>query len=325
MKNNPKEFNLFRSEDNLVNEFEDILSNDKYNDNPLIKSCSKLFKGFKKLLSHTKKIIKVSDNLQSKLQQALKELRLKDLLLKMDLKSAERIQKNLLPDKGPDIQGASYSSVYIPMDEVGGDFFDFLEIDENHTGFFISDVSGHGVSAALITSLIKSNLEMTKKNLLSPSNFINELQRKMLPLIEEKFFTAFYGVFNKNNYNFTYTSAGHLDQLVIRSETKKIEKLFLKGPVIGFFDYPGYDFSQANVKLNSGDILVLFTDGIVELFAGTKSYKTQYKQEGIADSVLRNFNKPAEQIVESIIMDAKQYQGKDKFEDDIALIVLKLP
>ncbi len=316
---------MFDSEDEIIMRCREIVRSPEFTDNALLEHYEKLLSKYEKLVNDSKKIIRLSDRLQNGLNKAIDELHRQDILKEYDLQSAKSIQKNLMPDKPPEIEGFSIASIYIPTDEVGGDFFDYTIIDNKSTGFFISDVSGHGVSASLITSLIKSALDMDKKNLKSPSKFMNNLQAKLLPLLEEKFFTAFYGVLNRKNLTLNYSCAGHLDQLVIRNKSNDTEKLFIKGPVIGFFDYPGFSFSQSKVQLFSGDLVVLFTDGIIELFNGPKTYKTQYGHEGLIKVIRNNFEKPVHKLIDLIIKDAQDYQGRKDFEDDIALILVKIP
>ncbi len=321
---NENSFDIFLLEEQVIKDAKTIMHDFKKKDNPLYKNYKKLVKAYEKLLNDSKKIVKLSDSLQKQLSNASEEIRQQEILKKHDMQAAQRIQSKLIPERRPDFNGFSIASEYIPMNEVGGDFFDYILIDKYKTGFFIGDVSGHGVSASLVTTLIKSAIDNEKEFLANPADLLNSLQKKLLPMLDEKFFTAFYGVFNEKDMTFTYSCAGHLDQLLIKTGTDEVEKLFLKGPVIGFFDYPGFNYSETRLKVEKDDLIVLFTDGLTELFCGPKSYETQYGQNGIIKTIISNKNVKIEELVDLIINDAREHQIDKEFKDDVALIIIKI-
>jgi serine phosphatase RsbU (regulator of sigma subunit) len=316
---------LFEEEENISDHANHIRKNIKNFDGDLKDEYKDLAKKYKKLLKQTRKIVKLSDQLQNKLNLAYNELDKKDKIISKDLRMAQKIQESLLPKQFPSVKSCTFSSIYLPMDEVGGDFYDYIEIDDENIGIFLSDVSGHGVSAAFITSMIKTYITVDKKNILHPKKFILNLRDHMLPLLKEKHFTGFYGILNTREKTFTFCNAGHDDQIVLRKLSKTVEKIFVKGSIIGYFKFPDDLYHEKTIKLESGDKLVLFTDGLSEIFNNEKKIKSnQYGIDGICKCVLNNPDFTPDETVECLIDDVKSFQNKEKFNDDIALIVIEM-
>ncbi len=316
---------LFEEEENVAEKATWIRKNLKDFKGDLQDEYKTLAKKYKKLLKETKKIVKLSDHLQNKLNVAYNELDKKDKIITKDLLMAKKIQESLLPRQEPKMNFCEFSSFYLPMDQVGGDFFDYIEIDEHNIGVFLSDVCGHGVSAAFITSMIKTYITVDKENVLSPKKFILNLRNNILPLLKDKHFTGLYGVLNTKEKTFTFCNAGHDDQIVIRTKTNAIERIFVKGSIIGYFEFPDDLYHEKTVNLESGDKLVFFTDGATEIFkSGKKTKENQYGMKGLSTCLLKNADKPPKQIIVNILEDIKNFQNKDVFSDDIALIVVQM-
>ncbi len=316
---------LFEEEENISDRASWIRKNIKEFDGDISEEYKKLAKKYRKLLKETKKIVKLSDQLQNKLNLAYNELDKKDKIITKDLKMAKKIQERLLPKQLPKVQSCNFASFYLPMDEVGGDFFDYIEIDENNVGIFLSDVSGHGVSAAFITSMIKTYITVDKENLLEPKKFILNLRNNILPLLIDKHFTGLYGVLNTKEKTFNFCNAGHDDQIVLKPAKNEIEKIFVKGSIIGYFAFPDDLYHEKTVRIEPGERLVLFTDGVTEIFNSEKKIKqNQYSIKGLSMCLLENSNKPPQELIQCVLDDIKKFQNKDTFSDDIALLVIEM-
>lgn len=258
-----------------------------------------------------------------------KELEHRNKIIEEDMKMAKKIQENLLPKKDPVFEGFTFSSLYLPMEHLGGDFYDYIPIDEDNLGIFLSDVSGHGVSAAFITSMIKSNLDMEKEDLLNPATFFSRLQKKMLPVLTDKYFTAIYGVLNKANGTFTYSNAAHIPQLVYRHKKNIVEQITLPSIFIGLYCPPDESFEHQCIQLYPGDRIVLFTDGFVDNFTqGKRPAKETLKLDETYELLkeyitLHKKTKPAK-FLNKMLEGAQKEHGKKAFSDDIALLLIEM-
>ncbi len=164
----------------------------------------------------------------------------KNLAMQQELLLASQIQKNLMPHDVPSFLGLQIATLYHPMQELGGDFYDFMDMPHSsQRGIFISDVSGHGVSAALITSMVKALLDNAGENKKSPSLLFSYLNNKLMDKTSENFLTAFYGVYNERDKTLTYAGAGHPFPFLIREG--KIIALESRAMVLGVFDAIGFE------------------------------------------------------------------------------------
>ena len=145
-------------------------------------------------------------NLEKKVIERTDELKEKNDIIQKELILAGNIYKNLIPSSFPEIEDIEFSSIFLPMDELGGDFYDFIKFKEqNLVGIFISDVSGHGVPAALISSMVKTLINTAHKESLSPSKFLTYIDNKIYGQTVGNFITAFYGVYDGNKKTLRYS------------------------------------------------------------------------------------------------------------------------
>jgi sigma-B regulation protein RsbU (phosphoserine phosphatase) len=249
------------------------------------------------------------------------ELEKRNKIMEKDLFLAKRIQENILPKKNPDFKGVKFFSTYIPVDQLGGDFFDYITIDDDNIGILICDVSGHGVSAAFITSMIKSSTDMSKKQLLSPALFLKRLKKRMLPLLKDKYFTAFYGVIKNKDKCLIYSNAAHVPQLIYRKDCS-VEELYMPSYFIGLFEDEKGDFEEKTVGLSTGDKIIFYTDGLIDTLR-TAEDASQSAMIGKLTKIVcsKNYKNP-ESLVKNIIDEAKK--SSTSFKDDIALIVSEI-
>ncbi len=268
-----------------------------------------------------KELKELNENLERKveertneLQIAYKEMEVRNKIIEEDLLIARKIQRDLLPTKNPIIPNLKFYSLYEPMDKVGGDFFDFIQIDDEHLGIFISDVSGHGVPAAFITSMVKA-LITTISNPANCANFVDYINKKLITQIDEHFLTAFYSVINFKNLEFNYTCAGHPPTILIRN--KELIKLGEgQNMMLGVFDGIGY--KDEKIKLKNGDKIIFYTDGIIEAFDKNQiAFKDKFYK--ILDN---NDQKSVKEIINIIYKELKQHEAET--QDDICVIGLEI-
>ncbi|SDK80125.1 Serine phosphatase RsbU, regulator of sigma subunit [Maridesulfovibrio ferrireducens] len=194
--------------------------------------------------------------------------KLKERIIKQDLKAAAFIQESFLPHERADIGKLSLNWLFKPSDYVGGDMFDIIPLDHENTGFYLMDISGHGVSAALaavsVSLLLARSGHLTNSKtaeIISPSELLLQLDNDFPIERLNKHFTMFYGIINSARKTLRYSSAGHLPPILLRSNGA-LEYLEKGGSVIGMNS--GIPFEEDEVPFNPGDKLISFTDGVSE-------------------------------------------------------------
>ena len=187
-----------------------------------------------------------------------------NLKLQQDLEMARKLQLQLLP-KGIQVPGVDFGFLYHPCDELSGDMVNLFQIDKEHIGFYIADVSGHGVSASMLTVFLISILSRRTR---SPSRALYRLFRQFNAgdFDKNSYITVFYAIYNLRTHLLTYSNAGH-NSIPIICGTEGVKKLFLPGiPISNWVERPNY--SDASVHLNPGDRLFLYTDGVTDQWLG---------------------------------------------------------
>lgn len=232
-----------------------------------------------------------------------------------DLGFAKRIQERILPNVGR-IDNVMIDYIYKPSEMLSGDMFDVFKIDEENVGIYISDVVGHGVAASMMTMFIRQTMRAIKSDILSPSIALVELHRRfsMLGLETDKYFTIFYGVFNKSTYQFKYANAGH-NSIPIKYNEDGLEILEIKGyPIALLFDEMMYD--EKKIQLKKDDKILFYTDGI------TESKDKDGKEFGI-ESVIEIIEAHKGDLLTEIQNNIITYSWGEQ-EDDFALVLMEV-
>ncbi len=204
----------------------------------------------------------------------LQKLKAKDKeqgFLEHEMRLSRAIQTSLLPQKLPQIPGLEVATLYRPAGDIGGDYFDFIDIDDDHMGVAIADVSGKSVSGAMLMTMTRNTLRSQAMQTLSPAEVISRTNRLLIPSMLPHFFvTLFYGVLDKRTMTLTFSNAGHppilLKHGVGCGGGESIEKIQLKGSAMGVDRTPNFyrQLEERVVSMHSGDMAFLFTDGISE-------------------------------------------------------------
>jgi serine phosphatase RsbU (regulator of sigma subunit) len=188
------------------------------------------------------------------------------------LRLAGLVQKDFLPSKLPDSDKMKWGTIYLPAEWVSGDIYDIVRLDEEHIGFYLADVVGHGMPAALLTIFLKQALVMrqtveNKYRIFSPSEVIKNLNIRMAAqkLSGYQFATCCYCLLNINTLEMTYARAGHPYPILLRSGGYP-EQLEIRGSLLGVFEQA--EFPQGTIQLQPGDKLLLYSDGADSLVGG---------------------------------------------------------
>ncbi len=186
----------------------------------------------------------------------------KFIAVKQELEIAKKIQLAILPHSLPQIKGLSIHARYEPMTEIGGDFYDFLHLDDRRIGVLIADVTGHGVPAALISSMVKIAYYMSHDSLTNPAALLEKLNASLIDHIYGRFITAFYAFIDMQEMKMTFSNAAHWPMYIQNRETGDLRELTIKGKLIGL--NPDEKYRNMTIDLKKGERLVFFTDGLVE-------------------------------------------------------------
>ncbi|MCX7798378.1 MAG: SpoIIE family protein phosphatase [Melioribacter sp.] len=241
--------------------------------------------------------------------------------LEKELDVARDIQRRILPNKIPSSQQLEISALFIPAFEVGGDYYDFFELDENKLGFVVADVSGKGITAAFIMAEIKGIFESLSKIFLKPSELLTNVNNVLKNSLDKKsFVTAVYGVIDKQNGILNFVRAGHPP--VIYCSQNKVVRLLPSGLGLGL-DYSLNYFQtlkEEQIQLKKGDIIVVYSDGIPE--AKNANYE-DFGYERFEKIIQRNCNKTLDEISNEIIKELTIFSKDNTQHDDITLVLFR--
>lgn len=242
-----------------------------------------------------------------------------DLLrLQEEMRLAKDIQVNLLPNVAPRVEGYDIAGRSIPAKEVGGDYFDYIQIGENSCALCLGDVSGKGMPAALLMA----NLQATLRGQIShniPCNSCIERSNSLLYLSTDpkKFATLFYGILDYTKHELCYCNAGH-DNPILFVPEKEPQRLGIGGIVLGFV--PEFTFSEAKVALKPGSVLVMYSDGITEAM---NEKEEELGEERLITILRQNLAMPAEKIMDNVLEAINKHIGQVPQMDDMTMIVIK--
>ena len=265
------------------------------------------------------------------LAQSRKELRLKNAQMEDDLKMAREIQMTMLPQQYPifpqtALPAASafqFTHRYLPAGSVGGDFFAVSALSEDEASVFICDVAGHGVRSALVTAMIRALAEELKPLAANPGQFLSKLNADLHAILKHTgtpmLTTAFYLVADWKTGAVRYANAGHPKPLHIRRRANQVEPLTNAAgrsePVLGLFEDAAYQTSV--VKLNPGDVVMLFTDGLYEV---EDSKNELYSQAMLVAGVKRRAQLPVPRLFDSLLAEIKRFSADNGFADDVCIV-----
>ena len=247
---------------------------------------------------------------------------LRQEVIKKELDLASRMQSMLIPSHTalPNNKDFGAAAYYLPHFEVGGDYYDVIQLDKHRYGFCIADVSGKGISAALLMSNFQANLRALFTAKRGLEEIVHELnQRVMKNANGEKFITLFIGEYNSEEKKLTYINAGHNPPVFYQESTKSIKMLQTGCIGVGMLDTIP-TLSIGTEFTTPGSRLILFTDGTVELEnANQEEFGT-----GMMEHELMQ-NQSLETIIDNIVGQLESFKGTGSYADDITLLVMEFP
>ncbi|MEX2600870.1 MAG: SpoIIE family protein phosphatase [Balneolaceae bacterium] len=240
--------------------------------------------------------------------------------LEEELSIARTIQRGLLPDPIPEVPGLDLAGVNIPSSKIGGDYFDIVQSPDGNSIFAIGDVTGKGIPASLLMANLQSMLHVllpVEITLADATGRINDLIHENTP--SDKFVTFFWAKFFHKEKRLRYVNAGHNPPVLIRSGSDTPEELDESGLILGAMP-ASVPYKEIDVELKTGDILVMYTDGVTESF---NEEEEEFGEERLFQTILSNREHGAKEIQQAIVDQVFAYSG-DTLSDDMTMIVFKV-
>jgi sigma-B regulation protein RsbU (phosphoserine phosphatase) len=250
--------------------------------------------------------------------------------LERELQLARQIQKSFLPDTLPDLPGWQLGVRWRPAREVGGDFYDIFQLPGGKLGLVIADVADKGMPAALFMTLIRTLVRATVPGIDSPAEVLERVNDVMIPDARDGMFaTIIYLILDLGTGRIIYANAGHNPPYLVRGSTNDIERLLKGGMALGVLE--GNRIEEKEVELYPGDLLILFTDGVTEVFSPTGE---MFGDEGLKKIILtgnsrynRDVSDPesgsAQEMLDKIDNAVKDFIQDLPLPDDLTLLILK--
>jgi predicted ester cyclase len=237
--------------------------------------------------------------------------------IEQELRVARRIQQSLLPEAIPELEGWRIAAYYGPAREVGGDFYDFLELEDGRLGLVVGDATGHGMPAALVMATTRGMLRAVVQSSESPGEVLARVNEALVADIPPStFVTCFYGVLDPKDGHLSYANAGH--NLPCRRHDGQAEELRARGMPLGLI--PGMRYEEKETILASGDITLFYSDGLVE------AHNPQREMFGFPRLRRLVAEHDAEEgsLVDVLIDELRSFTGDGwEQEDDITLVTLR--
>ncbi len=235
-----------------------------------------------------------------------------------EIRLAAEVQQSILPRSIPTVPGFEFGARMYPAKIVAGDYYGFIELPTGETVMVIADVSGKGVAAGLLMPSIEVALRMDAPRFPSISDLLHTFNNVVCQITGAgRFISLFYGKLCAESRSLEYTNAGHNPPLLVRAGTDP-SPLDRGGPVLGVL--PNSEYKSDTIALLQGDVLVLYTDGVVEAENPTGE---QYSARRLAKIVSSHPQESANELIESIHASVAQFRETTSQADDMTLVVLK--
>lgn len=275
-----------------------------------------------KVAEQNRELLEVNARLDSINQ----ELMSRNRELEQSMEMARRLQDALLPQKYPRVSNIGFSHMYSPAEAVGGDVFHIAGLDEDRAGIFLVDVSGHGIRAALITSIVKAVIDYIDFTDKSPTDVLKDFNsrfRSVLgPLAPQIYATGVIMMFNGPERIVSLANAGHPCPLLINKDEMTADRIMGledAGPALGFVPDPQYPSYER--ELDTGDIVLSFTDGIYEV---TNDEGQMFGLERMQDLVSANTHLIPRDLIQKIVTETEDFMTAPRRPDDVCIVAVEI-
>ena len=235
-----------------------------------------------------------------------------------EVRLAAKIQAELLPKDPPAIPGYDIAGQSIPAQVVGGDYFDFIPMDDGHIAICLGDVTGKGLPASLLMANVQATLRSQSMIQTSAKSCVERSNTFLYQSTSaEKFVTLFYGILDFKTHTLLFSNAGHDHPFLLHNEQEPI-RLKTGGIMLGMMET--FPFEEETVQLESAALFVLYSDGIAEAM---NPKQEQFGEQRIAEVIRAHRNLPAAEIIDALMHAAKAHAGTAPQSDDMTIVVVK--
>lgn len=241
--------------------------------------------------------------------------------IKKEMETARKIQFSILPHETPKIPGLEIAARYVPMTQVAGDFYDFIVVDEKHLGILVADVSGHGMPAALIASMLKIALAAQTEWAADPAKVLSGLNQSLCGKFHDHYVTAAYVYLDLEKKTLKYGGAGH-PPLLICGATGSSREMEENGFFLSWLPEAAYSFIE--VPLSEGDRIVMYSDGIPDT---TGRSEEDFGRDRLKKFMEANATLDAEGFATKLLEELKQWSERvegEEPDDDVTLVTVRV-
>lgn len=272
------------------------------------------------------------DNIQE-LERKRAEIERKNIQMEQELVMAGKVQQAMLPQvypafplrPGANVSVLEFHHRYVPAGKVSGDFFHVRRIGDHLVGIFICDVMGHGVRSAMITSMLRALVEELQSEADEPGELLERLNDDLFAILhqsdETMYASGIYMIIDTTSLKICWSSAGHPAPMLLRGQDGEVELMCVPreraGKVLGLVASSSYQTCEAT--LQPGDRLLLYTDGIYEIFAEEK----EFGLTGFSAALRQHFAMPTPGLLDAVLQSALAFSGSKQFEDDVCLLAIE--
>lgn len=242
---------------------------------------------------------------------------LRKKIIEEQLQIASEVQASLLPAVPPSIKGYEFAGICIPTYDIGGDYFDYFKLDEDNIAVTIADVSGDGIPAALVMAAFRALLHSHSKTVREPSGLMNLINNHLMEYTRKRdFITVFYGIIKISENRLIYTNCGHIAPLVFHSNGE-YEELKTGGPSLCLV--ANAMFNTEEIKLNKNDKIILYTDGVTEIF---NKNSEEFGLDRLISTIKKYSEESPASLIKKIEYETKDFCKDEFYNDDYTLVVV---
>jgi sigma-B regulation protein RsbU (phosphoserine phosphatase) len=259
--------------------------------------------------------------------QTLVKERVQKERLERELEIAKEVQEQLFPKQAPKMKKMEVTGLCLPARVVSGDYYDFLQYDDQRLGMALADICGKGISAALLMANLQATLRSnvlawgvrtrSEEDGANVAGMVKVLNQQIYNFTSaNKFASFFYAVYDDSESKLTYCNAGHNPPLYFNEHG--FQRLVRGGTVVGIF--PDAEFEQETIRLQCGDILLAYTDGIIE---SVNEYGEEFGEQRLINLIQHKRDLTAEQLQKVIVDEVLSWAFEEERDDDMTLIVAR--
>jgi phosphoserine phosphatase RsbU/P len=242
--------------------------------------------------------------------------------LQSEIEIAREVQSQLYPRSAPQTESLRLTAICRPARIVSGDYYDYECVGDSYVALAVGDVAGKGISAALLMATLQSSLRTQLSNgsgngRPSAARLVSQLNQYLYANTSpEKFTTLCLGLYDETDGSFSYTNGGNVPPALARKGA--VQRLDVNGTVVGAF--PNAEYGESRIALETGDLLVFFTDGVTE---PENEYGEMFGEERFLDLLARNAHLGEDEIVRTVIESVREWTGSDELQDDMTLLLAR--